>query len=149
MYTISVPPEYGWVILAAGVGPIITGGILSGAVMNARKRFNIPYPNLYAVPGYHDKADEFNRVQRGHQNWMEMLDQYIALTLLGGLKYPIVCAVGSVFFFAGSVFYQRGYSDTSLDVATARYKKGGVIKWIGFFASLISTCVLAYSVITA
>jgi len=69
--------------------------------------------------------------------------------LLGGLKHPIACAVGTVFFFIGSILYQKGYVDTSLDVATARYKKGGAIKWIGFFTSFYSTCALAYSMITA
>jgi glutathione S-transferase len=39
--------------------------------MKARKEYGIGYPNLYATPGYHDKADEFNRVQRSHQNYME------------------------------------------------------------------------------
>jgi len=65
--------------------------------MKARKKYNVPYPNCYAVPGYHKNADEFNRVQRSHQNYMEGLDQYIAMTLLGGLKHPIACAVGSKF----------------------------------------------------
>jgi len=53
--------------------------------------------SLYAVPGIHgDKkqADAFNRIQRSHQNYFEMLDSYIAMTLLGGLKYPIACSLG-------------------------------------------------------
>jgi glutathione S-transferase len=95
MYTLNVPNTYGYVVLGAGIGPVMTSIYLAGAVMKGRKQFNIPYPNLYAVPGYHDKADEFNRIQRSHQNYMEGLDQYIAMTLLGGLKHPVTCAVGS------------------------------------------------------
>jgi glutathione S-transferase len=149
LYTISVRPEYGWVILGAGIGSVITNIYLSGPVMKARSRLNIQYPNCYAVPGHHKNADEFNRVQRSHQNYLEGLDQYIAMTLLGGLKYPLACAIGSVFFFAGSILYQKGYIDLSLDAKDARYGRGGFIKWIGFFTSFYSTCALAYSVITA
>lgn len=149
LYTISVPPTYGWVILGAGIGSVITNVFLSGPVMAARKRLNVPYPNCYAVPGVHEKADEFNRIQRSHQNFLENLDQYIVMTLLGGLKHPLACAIGTIFFYSGAILYQKGYSDTSLDVKDARYKKGGVIKWIGFFTSFYCTCALAYSVITS
>jgi hypothetical protein len=45
--------------------------------------------------------------------------------------------------------YQKGYTDTKLDVSMARYGKGGAIKWIGFFTSMVSTIALAYSMITA
>lgn len=69
------------------------------------------------------------------------------MTLLGGLKYPIVCAVGSVFFCVGSVLYLKGYADTELDVKMARYKKGAGIKWLGFLASLVSSCSLGISLI--
>ena len=100
-----------------------------------------------AVPKYHKHADEFNRVQRGHQNYLEGSDSYMIMTLLGGLKYPLVCAAGSLFFCAGSVLYQKGYADASLDAKTARYKKGGGIKWIGWMASFVSTISLGVSLI--
>jgi hypothetical protein len=32
------------------------------------------------------------------------LDQYIAMTLLGGLKYPIACAIGSKLLCGGNCF---------------------------------------------
>ena len=41
--------------------------------MTARKQYMIRYPNLYATPGYHKNADEFNRVQRGHMNMLETI----------------------------------------------------------------------------
>ena len=147
--TINVPSEYGFVILGTGFAPFFVNLILCRPVMEARERLNVHYPNCYAVPGVHEKADEFNRVQRSHQNFLEGLDQYMVMTLLGGLKYPVACALGSVCFFVGSYLYQKGYIDTKLDVSLARYKKGGAIKFIGTFTSLISTISLAYSVITA
>jgi glutathione S-transferase len=63
--------EYGWTILGAGIAPFIGLLALGGQVMEARKKYGVDYPNLYAVPGYHKDADAFNRVQRGHQNALE------------------------------------------------------------------------------
>mmetsp|Transcript_1144 Transcript_1144/g.2701 ORF Transcript_1144/g.2701 Transcript_1144/m.2701 type:complete len:152 (+) Transcript_1144:99-554(+) len=147
--TITVSNEYGWVVLGAGIGSIVTNMVLSGPVMKARKDLDVPLPNLYATPGVHKHADEFNRIQRSHQNYLETIDSYIAMTLLGGLKHPIACAAGTVLYYAGALLYQKGYIDKSLDVGMARYKKGGAIKWIGFFTSFFSTISLAYSIITA
>eukprot|EP00569_Conticribra_weissflogii_P005572 CAMPEP_0171349110 /NCGR_PEP_ID=MMETSP0878-20121228/32778_1 /TAXON_ID=67004 /ORGANISM="Thalassiosira weissflogii, Strain CCMP1336" /LENGTH=150 /DNA_ID=CAMNT_0011853659 /DNA_START=52 /DNA_END=504 /DNA_ORIENTATION=- len=149
MLTITVPPSYGYVIIGAGILPVVTSLYLGSQVMAARKKFNVEYPNCYAVPKYHDHADEFNRVQRGHQNYLENIGGYTIMTLIGGLKHPISCAVGSVLYCVGSALYLKGYADTSLDVKMARYKKGAGIKWIGFFVSFYSTCAYAYSCITA
>ena len=148
MVSIDVPNGYGWVVLGAGVVPFVASTLLSGQVMKARKEFDVQYPNLYAVPGLHKKADEFNRVQRGHQNFLENIGIYQVMTLLGGLKHPISCAGGSILFSAGSWLYLKGYADVNLDVKTARYKKGAAIKYIGLLISLYSTCALAYSLIT-
>lgn len=149
MVAIDVPAQYGWVVLGSGIAPFITNMILSSLVMSARKQHNVQYPNLYAVPGFHKTADEFNRIQRGHQNYLENTDQYIIMTLLGGLKHPIACAIGTVTYCAGCYLYMLGYKDTSLDVKDARYKKGAAIKYIGVFTSLISCGKLAYDLITA
>lgn len=105
--------------------------IIDSQVMKARKDYDVPYPNLYATPGFHKQADVFNRVQRGHQAIFEHLVGVTAMGLIGGLKHPIVSALSGVFYCAGSYFYLVGYADTKLDVATARYKKGGVLKIIG------------------
>jgi glutathione S-transferase len=117
--------------------------IMPGKVMKARKEFNVEYPNLYAVPGKHEKADAFNRVQRGHQNIYEQLTLFTAMALVGGLKYPIACSTYSVLYYVGSILYQIGYADTKLDVSMARYRKGGGIKWIGFLGAMGSTVALA------
>lgn len=68
---LNVPDQYGYVILTCGVLPLFTNIYLGGPVMKARKALDVPYPNLYAVPGVHKNADEFNRIQRGHQNYFE------------------------------------------------------------------------------
>ena len=55
-FTLTVPSTYGFVVLTGGVGPFVTNLVLSGAVMAARSKYKVFYPNLYAVPGVHEKA---------------------------------------------------------------------------------------------
>mmetsp|Transcript_12377 Transcript_12377/g.17999 ORF Transcript_12377/g.17999 Transcript_12377/m.17999 type:complete len:115 (+) Transcript_12377:86-430(+) len=68
MIALELPDSYGYVLLFCGVLPSVTNVVLGFPVTKARKEFDVQYPNLYATPGFHKKADEFNRVQRGHQH---------------------------------------------------------------------------------
>lgn len=145
--TISVPQYYGFVVLGAGVLPFVTNMVVSGPVMAARKRLDVPLPNLYATPGFHKHHEEFNRIQRGHQNMLETVNQVVVMTLLGGLKHPIVATIGIVCYCLGSYFYAKGYSDMTLNVADARYKRGGSIKMLGLLLPLIATCSFGYSLL--
>jgi hypothetical protein len=43
----------------------------------------------------------------------------------------------------------KGYADNNLDVKDARYKKGAAVKWLGFFASFVSTIKFSYDLIKA
>jgi glutathione S-transferase len=147
IFSVNVPSDYGYVVLAVGVGSFIVPTLMGGAVMKARKEFDVQYPNLYATPGYHKKADEFNRIQRGHQNMFESLSSVSIMTLLGGIQYPRINAGGYVLYLLGSHFYLKGYADTTLDVKMARYQRGGGIKWIGVLCSLVSTVSLGGSML--
>lgn len=138
---IEVPDEYGYVILAAIFGHLLTNFYLTGRVVAGREALKVEYPNLYATPGYHKEADAFNRIQRGHQNFLETLPLFIFLALLGGLQYPRVVAGACGVHCVGSILYQAGYADTKLDVKTARFKKGGGLKYAGFLAVLVSAVV--------
>ena len=42
--------------------------------MQARKKYGIKYPNLYAPPG-HKNEEAFNCAQRAHQNTVEERDE--------------------------------------------------------------------------
>jgi len=48
--TLRIPDEYAFVIVTSCIVPTMTNIFLGGPVMQARKTFNIPYPNLYATP---------------------------------------------------------------------------------------------------
>jgi len=147
MVALQIPAHYGYTMLSATALPFITNLFLGGPVMAARKKFDVQYPNLYATPGHHKHADEFNRVQRGHQNLFESLPHVISMILVGGLKYPLFCAACGVLYSLGSYLFLVGYSDTKLDVKMARYKKGGGLKWIGILGAFGACCVASYSFI--
>ena len=89
-------------------------------------------------------ADEFNYVQRGHQNALESYTAYLALSLLGGLKHPIIVAVGGVAWCIGRLLYLEGYKAGP----DSRYGKGGGVLWFGMLASFGASISLAYSLIT-
>lgn len=129
--TIAVPPGYGYVIMSNVVTGFVIPFVMGGFVMEARKKYDVPYPNLYATPGYHKEADAFNRVQRGHQNMFESLTAILLASLVGGIKHPITSSIACLAYGIGSILFLIGYADTKLDVKMARYKKGGVLKHIG------------------
>jgi hypothetical protein len=55
----------------------------------------------------------------------------------------VITTVCSVCYLAGSIFYYHGYADTKLDVKTARYKKGGALKFLGLLAVIVMTIMMA------
>mmetsp|Transcript_17823 Transcript_17823/g.20312 ORF Transcript_17823/g.20312 Transcript_17823/m.20312 type:complete len:151 (-) Transcript_17823:228-680(-) len=130
MVSIEVPENYCYVVLFCGVLPAFLNFYLGGTVMSARKKYDVQYPNLYAVPGYHKNADEFNRVQRGHQNMLETISDFRTCAFVGGLKHPVTVAVCGVLYCVGRYLYMAGYMDNKSDVKTARHKKGGPIQFI-------------------
>lgn len=140
MLSFTTPDNYGNVILGCAVLPCFVSIYMGGKVMKAREEFSVPYPNLYATPGFHKKADEFNRCQRGHQGIFEQMISFTAFGLIGGLKHPMLATAAGILFSLGSVFYQVGYADSTLDIKIARYKKGGGLKHVGFLLAL-GTCV--------
>ena len=145
--SIAIPENYGYVLLTCGILPAITNVVLSGKVMMARKTYRVPYPNLYATPGYHKEADAFNRVQRGHQKIFEHLGDFRVLSLIGGLAHPLTCAGCGIVYSLGNYLFMAGYSDNKLDVKTARMKKGGPINLLAIVASLVCATKFSFSLI--
>lgn len=112
---------------------------MSAAVGQARKKCDVNLPNLYAVPGHHKNADEFNRVQRGHQNMLESMTVFVGMSLVGGLKHPYAVSICGLLYSVGNVLYQKGYADMTTDVEHARHAKGGPIRILGLFGTLVTT----------
>ena len=97
------------------------------------------YKNLYATPKHHDKADEFNRIQRGHQNMFETAMFYVPMSIIAGLEHPCAVGLGGMCYCIGCFAYQTGYSKD----AEARNKGLGPVKYIGLLTSLICSVKLA------
>jgi glutathione S-transferase len=142
--TITVPSTYGYVILSSVIGTgFITSTYLGVQVMKARTKYNVQYPHMYATPGIHKECDAFNRVQRGHQAMFEQLTTFVLCSLIGGLSYPIATTIHITIYNIGRILFLFGYSDTTLDVKDARYKKGGQFLWFGYFGVMyccVTTC---------
>ena len=103
--------------------------------------------NLYATLGHHKHAEEFNRVQRGHQSMFETMPNMITMALIGGLIYPLSTTACAVMYSLGNFLYLIGYSDMSLNVRTARYMRGGGLKQVGLWGVFVTCCGAIWSLL--
>eukprot|EP00884_Botryococcus_braunii_P002283 jgi/Botrbrau1/12055/Bobra.0295s0010.1 len=101
-------PDQGAVFAAVGVLGIINQW-MSFQVIAARKKYNVPYPRLYAE-GASAEAESFNCVQRGHQNFLENLPLFLGMQLLLASIYPRTAAGLIVLWAVGRVVYFLGYA---------------------------------------
>ncbi|GMH67148.1 hypothetical protein TrLO_g1860 [Triparma laevis f. longispina] len=115
MTTFTPPDNYVWVLFSIGPVAFIATQMAGGPVM---------------------KADSFNRVQRGAQFWLESMSPLQMTAVVAGLTYPLTTTLGFNTYLVGNFMYAAGYADTSLDVKSARYKKGGVLKPVGMLICL-------------
>ncbi|XP_059623304.1 uncharacterized protein LOC132266447 [Cornus florida] len=105
----SLPKEYGFVALVL-VLYCFFNFWMAFQVGQARKKYKVNYPTLYAVESENKDAKLFNCVQRGHQNSLEMLPMFFMLMILGGIKHPLICASLGAFYIVGRYFYFTGYA---------------------------------------
>ncbi|XP_010528606.1 PREDICTED: microsomal glutathione S-transferase 3 [Tarenaya hassleriana] len=104
-----LPKEYGYVVLAL-VFYCFLNFWMAAQVGRARRRYNVPYPTLYAIESENKDAKRFNCVQRGHQNSLEMMPMFFILMILGGMKHPCISAGLGLLYSVTRFFYFRGYS---------------------------------------
>jgi len=107
----------------------IVNMIFGGVVVQARTKYGIPYPTMYAVPGsprYYDEsmkssdqksdtiteeeAFAFNNIQRGHQNCIENAPFFFAVLLAGSGTYPMIAGIAGLLYVIGRALYMYGYS---------------------------------------
>ena len=100
----TLPADYGYVILTgiAAIFMVMWKGIRVG---QARKKFNVPYPDMYSKD-----SKIFNCIQRAHQNTLENLPQFYFLLATAGLSYPKLSAGAGCVWIVGRVMYAIGYS---------------------------------------
>mmetsp|Transcript_24208 Transcript_24208/g.24821 ORF Transcript_24208/g.24821 Transcript_24208/m.24821 type:complete len:197 (-) Transcript_24208:96-686(-) len=74
---------------------------------NAEQRYNLP--NLYA-DGNTENARLFNCVQRGHQQALETYPQFLAFSLIGGLRFPIFTTINGLLWIYARAKWAEGYA---------------------------------------
>ncbi|MED6116071.1 hypothetical protein PIB30_096652 [Stylosanthes scabra] len=82
-----LPKEYGFVAVVLVLYSFLNF-YMALQVGIARKRYKVPYPNLYASESEDKDVKLFNCIQRGHQNSLETMPIFFMLMILGGLKHP-------------------------------------------------------------
>ena len=82
--------------------------------MQARKKYGIKYPNLYAPPG-HKNEEAFNCAQRAHQNTVESMPLFLVELVLVGLFYPLFAASCGALWSVGRILYGYGYKTKGPD----------------------------------
>ena len=113
MISIDVPADYKWVLLAL-VGVFFANQYLVVGVMQARKKYGIKYPNLYAPPG-HKNEEAFNCAQRAHQNTVESQALFLVELVVVGLFYPLFAATCGALYSVGRILYGYGYAKNGPD----------------------------------
>nr|XP_043633663.1 microsomal glutathione S-transferase 3-like [Erigeron canadensis] len=104
-----LPKEYGYVILTL-IAYCFLNIYMQIQVGKARKKYKVAYPALYATEADTKDYKIFNCIQRGHQNTLESLPIFFTLLIIGGLKYPVICAVLGIGYTVARFFYFTGYS---------------------------------------
>lgn len=142
MTAFPFPPGYGYIFAVLG-GSFLMNGFLTWNVLSARKKYGVKYPALYAPPG-HKFENEFNSVQRAHQNTLESYAVVIIQMALNGLVYPEYSAFFGGLWVIGRIIYGAGYA--------AFGPSGRVVGFaIGFFGSIppiFITLKIAYDLIS-
>ncbi|CAH8853079.1 unnamed protein product [Trichobilharzia szidati] len=101
---LCLPRYYGGVILV-GVGALGLNMYFVRRVIKARKEHNVELPLLY-----HPTNKVFNCIQRGHQNYLEVLPFFLMTLFVGGLRYPRTYTACGAIFLIGRLLYFQGYA---------------------------------------
>jgi len=127
MATITIDPNYGYVLLAA-TSTFILNTIHSANTGKYRKAAAVAYPAAYAPSTRTDaEAHRFNCAQRAHANFIENQPSMLGALLFAGLNFPLTAAVLGAGWTASRYIYMRGYSAGG-EGGKGRYR--GIIFWL-------------------
>jgi len=101
-----LPEHYGYVMLTAA-DSIFVNMWMAMNVAKARKRLEVKYPVMYSNENNGD--NEFNCIQRAHQNTLEAYPTFLFLILTSGLAYPKITAAAGAVYLLGRIIYAKGY----------------------------------------
>ncbi|KAJ1697302.1 hypothetical protein LUZ63_005814 [Rhynchospora breviuscula] len=107
--SVQIPKEYAYVVFDL-VAYAFLNTWMGIQVGKARKKYNVPYPTLYATESENKEAKLFNCVQRGHQNSIEYMPVFFVALLVGGLQHPLISAGLGATYIISRFFYFKLYS---------------------------------------
>eukprot|EP00775_Hariotina_reticulata_P012726 gene12726-12856_t len=127
--------EYGYVLasVAASAALVQWQAIRVGM---ARRKFGVPYPKMYAEDSQ-AHAQEFNCVQRAHQNTLETLGPVLVMESLLGFQHPLTAATLGMIWNVGRIVYTLGYSTGDPN----KRLPGIAIAGLTYLVMIIVTCV--------
>ncbi|KAL9097504.1 MAG: hypothetical protein Q9165_000400 [Trypethelium subeluteriae] len=128
MATITVPKDYGYVLLSAALTPLLSSW-LGFRIPLYRKSAQVAMPQLYAehsqiaaAPPAQQKAMYvYNCAQRAHANFVENQPSLLISLLIAGLRWPLVSAGLGVAWSVSRVLYSLGYTDETKERGRGRY----------------------------
>lgn len=106
-------------------------------VMKARKKYNVQYPRLYS-----EDNQDFNCVQRAHQNTLENIPLFMVFLLLAGLYLPRLSAAFGVTYLVSRVVYAYGYY-----TGDPSKRNRGVFGYIGLLGLIVNTILFALNLL--
>lgn len=145
----SLPADYGYVFGALGLS-FIANAYLAISVGQARKKFGVKYPAMYATKDHITKdvtvkdVEQFNCIQRAHQNTCENLASVQLLAVVNGLLSPKFAGACLAIYSVGRVVYGYGYKHGGPDGR----RTGGILSHLGDLPLAILTFVNAYALLS-
>uniref|UniRef100_A0A7S2BLR8 Glutathione transferase n=1 Tax=Octactis speculum TaxID=3111310 RepID=A0A7S2BLR8_9STRA len=133
----EIPASYGLLFIPLALSWLVNI-FLTVMVGNARKKYDVQYPNLYA-PADHKDAVKFNCVQRAHQNTLESWAPVMVTMFATGLVYPVSSSISGVIWCMGRVVYGIGYS-----FSPSLRLPGGLLTHVGDFPLMVMAIRIAW-----
>lgn len=89
---------------------------LAGSVVNAKAKYGVKNPNLYALKSENKDAVAFNVIQRGHQNFLEQLPHIILSTWVISVlvERPNVAGLLLLIIGAARILYALAYRSSDI-----------------------------------
>ncbi|KAK0122012.1 hypothetical protein ONS95_010276 [Cadophora gregata] len=126
MATITLDPNYGYVLLAAA-STFVMNAIHTVNTGNYRKAAKVPYPAAYAPDTRTDDAAvKFNCAQRAHAHFIENQVTALGSLILAGLRFPLTAAVFGLGWSVSRYFYMTGYCKGG----TGKGRYNGITFWL-------------------
>lgn len=97
-------------------------------------------PKLYAE-GFSARAKKFNCVQRGHQQALETYPQFLALSFIGGLRFPLTCAAGGALWCYARLKWSEGYATGNPSDRYSHFLSVGI--WVGLLIQLLAAFIVS------